>query len=259
MEKLNPAVLSAVATALSNDRYPKDGVGYVLSAGDKRDLERTIREQMVAGVPDEAITAAIAVFTRPYAASSPDHQADWAKRTKADLDALVAELPVLRAQISGGAGGELQKAKDLAEAMSAFSSVIGLDIREDGPDTDVTFRSLPALEGASQSRLKSTFSRDRRGPDSADGEFIYAKGAQALTKFFSKVTFDTEFADPDEARNLTKAKFKKLLDDPAINEIHFVGSWAGDQWGVAGYADWNLIVEYDKGNFVHLKTSGGWQ
>ena len=63
-------------------------------------------------------------------------------------------------------------------------------------------------------------------------------------------------ADPT---NYLADRAQALLTDPSIKELHFVGSWAGSEWGTSGSADWNLIAELDGGNFVHLKTSGGWQ
>jgi hypothetical protein len=259
MPHLNNAVLGAVAHALSNDRYPKDGVGYVVSDSDRRTIERTIQAEMVAGAEDAAIEASIRVFARQYQGAPADQQEDWAKRNIDSLDALVDKLPVLRARIGGEANGPLEKAKSLAKALSEFDSVIGLDVREDGPDTTATHRSAPELQGASRSRLMREFSEDRRGPDHAAGEFAYAKGEQAIERFLARVEFSPDFVDPDEAARLTRDRFTALLADPAIEQIHFVGSWAGEDWGVAGSADMNLILELDGGNFVHLQTSGGWQ
>ena len=249
MATLNPAVLGAVAKALSNDRYPKDGVGFVVSDADRRSIEKTIVEEMVRGAEDQAITASIKVFANAYSGAPDAAQSDWAKQNKARLDGLVAKLPVLRAQIGGGPNGDLEKAKSLAASLSRYT--IGLDVREDGPDTTATHRSLPELEGASRSRLMRTFSEDRRTPGRA-GEFKYSKGEQAIADYLAHVELE-----PEGRRTLES--FRAILADPAIEQIHFIGSWAGEDWGVGGYADWNLVLELGSGNFVHLQTNGGWQ
>lgn len=254
MTKLNTAVLNAVADALSNDRFPKDGVGYTISAADKRKIQQTIQAEMAGGPPDDqAIVASLAVIARQYSCAPASRQADWAKHNKAELDALIAGVPVLRAQIAGEAGGGLEKARALADKLLAVSSALGLDIREDGPDTEIIRHSLPNLRRASENTLKTTFSADRRDAEHADGEFIYAKGPAAIAKYLEHAAIE-----PDQT-DLTERKFKALLTDPAIKQVHFVGSWAGESWGTAGSADWNLIAEFDGGNYVQLKTSGGWQ
>lgn len=259
MTHLNNAVLGAVAHALSNDRYPKEGVGFVVSDADRRTIEQTIKSEIESGATDEAIAASIRVFSRAYQAAPAEEQADWAQRNKASLDGLVAQIPVLRIQVEGPAGGPQEKARALAKSLSEFSSVLGLEVREDGPDTEVRYRSAPELQGASRSRLMREFSADRRGPDHSAGEFVYAKGESAIQKYLERIEVAPEFAEPEDRERLTSESFRALLRDPAIEQLHFIGSWAGEHWGVAGGADWNLILELSGGNFVHVQTQGGWQ
>lgn len=260
MTKLNTAVLNVVAEALSNDRYPKNGVGYTISAADKRKIKDTIRAEMAVGPADDAaIVESLAVIARQYSAAPASRQADWAKHNKKELDALIAGVPVLRAQIGGAAGGGLEKARELEKNLGKLAGAIGLDVREDGPDTELIRRSLPDFGRATEAKIKATFGEDLRSDQHAQGEFVYAKGGAAISKYLEHAIIELDFADPADHGELTERKLKAFFTDPAIKQVHFVGSWGGEEWGTSGSAHWNLIAELDGGNFVQLKTTGGWQ
>ena len=130
------------------------------------------------------------------------------------------------------------------EDLGLIASALSLEPTEDGPDSELKYVFDGSLAGADEETMKKTFGFDLREEDRA-GEFSYARGPKALKRYLEHVVI-AEWAAEREAHErgidpseISLEKLPGLLDNDAIKDIHFVGSWTGDEWGVAGYAHWN--------------------
>lgn len=256
--KIDGAVLNAVAHALSNDRFPVDGIGFKISKADQKKIIQTVTDEIVRGASDGSITAAINVFARGYEGADNKDLTDWAAKNHEFLDDLSSRIPHMRSQIGAGSAGGMADAKAFAKKVEPFAWIINLAPSEDGPDSSVAYKFIPEAAGGDEAAIKKAFGgADYEIEDGDEGEFLYEKGDKAVDAYLENVVFEVDYAD--DPSTVTEKKFLSLLKDPNIKEVHFVGSWSGADWGTSGGATWSLILEYASGHFVSLETSGGWQ